>query len=144
MTSQPHCPQPFTTDCVAILVMLSCSPKPLVTAGYPDRQPDFATDSVVPVSELKDALRVLKVFVENDWMSFSSAMEVSKAYWNLSATIASRSPAAPFRRGDFWKARLAEERTKFLVGTVLCAPCVTMSRCRPPQPEPSTAACVCL
>ena len=90
-------------------------PKPLVTPGHEARNPDLTATGIVPLAELKDALRVFKVFTDNDWMSFTNAMELTKAYWNLSATIASRSPSAPYRRADFWKARMAQERLTLMV-----------------------------
>jgi hypothetical protein len=102
--------------CVAVLTLLRMGrPKPIRGNGGVEREADFGSPSAPSENELKDALRVANYFISGDLLSFADAMEISKAYWNLSATIASRNLSAPYRTADFWRARLAQCKAALLV-----------------------------
>lgn len=79
----------------------------------------------IPLEETKDALRVFKHFIDNDLLTFTAAMDVQKAWWNVSATIATRNPGSPFRRADVWMAYMQELKKKFMARSrcVRCPPC---------------------
>ena len=80
-------------------------PKPLKDAFGKDRVPQLAPSSI-PDVEMKDALRCHTYFLANDLYTFKEAMDVEKAWWNLSATVATRNPNAPYRSPGLWKDRL--------------------------------------
>lgn len=67
------------------------------------------------MEETKDALRVFRHFIDNDLLSFTAAMDATKVWWNVSATIATRNPGAPYRRADVWTAHMQQLKKKFMV-----------------------------